>query len=765
MEKEWRHRTMKRILIALLVLLAATATGVAYVNTDNAQRAAMQNAAGRIGQPFTIPDNPRLADPDHVYAALLEAATVNHVNVVRTAVGYAPDGRTQITQYVLLTGDTHLYQGFELRSGRWLAAADTAYPSRYLSTATSTDPDQVGVLRDFGGNDLIAIHGLRSAFDSLPVAGNYVVEAATPAAAQFLAALADRASGAAGTPGSLTAADFTPAGARFEGSTTSYGGLLTAIQFLIIFLTALLLAYRVLHEAKAAGIMKLHGFGAAGVWFELAGRLILTVLAGCAVVVLLVSRVIPDTTSAFTAAVYLTLLRAFLIMLAASLVTYAYVARSRISDAIKNRKDTRSLFAVNTVVKSAVSIALILVGAGIWLQYTQVAAERDRLGNWDRTKGYGIFYPVSVGNDLVEEQTGQPGPTTAEVYDLYPELNSAGGLFVDASMYEPLALTQALPSGAFRAMTVNPNYLNQFPILDSVGQPVIVPETTTDWVVLAPVTYKDRQAQIEGYFQGLRSGTGEQQGAAQAEKAMFGRDAPASVANQKVTVIWIQPGQKIFSFNPNVDPDHGNAVADPIVQVITTSNSLGVDRANMITGGANTDMKVRLSQGNPAATLAGLQPTLVRLRLADNLRHLVTMDDYAAQRIQSLQDQIRGITIAVAAIYTGLLLLTAQSLAIIFERYSRKVVVRRLFGFGFARRYREILRIFAVIWTVQLAVAVLANRLGVNPFSTEPTAPAPGLGVVVAVTGLATILELAFAIFVLARIERRNTITVLKGDF
>jgi len=752
---------MKRIIIALLVLLAAAAAGVAYVNTDNAQRAAMQNAASRIGQPFTIPDNPALADPGHAYNALLQAAILNHVNVVRTTAGYAPDGRSQITQYVLLTGDTRLYQGFELRSGRWLTATDTGYPARYLSTVTSADPNQVGVVRDFGGNDLIAIRSLRSAFDSLPVAGNYVVEAATPAAtAGFLTALADMASRAAGTPGAITAADFTAAGVRFAGSATPYGGVLTALQFLIIFLTALLLAYRVLHEAKAAGIMSLHGFGAAGVWFALVGRLILTVLAGCTAVVLLGSRAIPGATNAFTAAVLLTLLRAFLIMLAASLVTtYAYVARSRISDAIKNRKDTRALFAVNTVVKSAASIALILVGAGIWSQYTHVAAERRQLGNWDRTKNYGIFYPTSIGNDLVETQTGQAGPATAEVYDLYPKLNAAGGLFVDASMYEPLARTHPLPPGAFRTMTVNPNYLKRFPIRDSAGQPVSVPETTTDWVVLAPVTYKDRQAQLERYFHGLR------RAAIRPEKVMFGRDAPASIAHQKVTVIWTQPGQNIFSFDPKVNPDHGNTVADPIVEVLTTANSLGVDRANMITGGANTAMKVRLSPGGTVATLAALQPSLARLRLADNLRDLVTMNDYAAQRIRSLQDQIRGITIAAVAIYTGLLLLTAQNLAIIFERYSRKIIVRRLFGFGFARRYREILSLFAAIWAAQFLAALAANRLGANPLSPQPSAHAPGLGVVIAVTGLATAVELAFAIFVLARIERRNAITVLKGDF
>ena len=167
---------MKRVIVALLMLLSAAAAATVYVNTDNAQRQLMQHAAASVGQPFTIPGDPRLADPVKMYAALRTAAADARVNVFRTSVGYTPDGRPQVTQYVLLTTNTHLFDAFSLRSGRWLRPEDADHPERFLSTTQTGSPDQVGVLGDFGGNDLVAVRGLRSAFDSLPVAATYDVE-------------------------------------------------------------------------------------------------------------------------------------------------------------------------------------------------------------------------------------------------------------------------------------------------------------------------------------------------------------------------------------------------------------------------------------------------------------------------------------------------------------------------------------------------------------------------------------------------------------
>ena len=748
---------MKRVIVALLMLLSAAAAATVYVNTDNAQRQLMQHAAASVGQPFTIPGDPRLADPVKMYAALRTAAADARVNVFRTSVGYTPDGRPQVTQYILLTTSTHLFDAFSLRSGRWLSPADADHPERFLSTTQTGSRDQVGVLGAFGGNDLVAIRSLRSAFDSLPVAATYDVESSDQSSFdRFLNSLAQASSQLAGGVGLFTAASFKGGIDSFAGYTTDFAPILNAVQYVIIFFAALFLAFQVLHEAKKAGVMKLHGFGVVRVWFAIAGRLILISLVTSEAIALVASRFVPDTTFEFTASVGLTIVRAFAVMLVASIVAVAYVVRTNISNSIKNRKDTRGVFAVNTLVKIACSVALIAVGAGLWLQYTNAAGERQQFGNWDRARGFGIFYPGEVGNDLVETETGGNATTAAEVYDLYPLLNDRGALYVDASNYEPVALAESFPPGAYRTIDVNVNYLKQFPLRDDSGRTIVIGEDTSDWVVLAPSRYRSQQAEILAYFQLQRTGNGS------AEQAAFGRAAPASVAHQKVFIIWMQDNQAVFSFNPLVNPGHGNNIVDPFIEVMTSANSLGLDRANMI--GA-TALKIRLLDGDTVRTLQDLLPTLKRLKLDDNLPYLITMDEYVSQQIARLDNGIRSVELAGIALFVGLLILAVQSISILFERYSRRITVRRLFGAGFMRTYREPLLIFTAVWSFQLVGALVANRLGLNPFSTQTFSSVADDFTVVGIAASVALAEGLFSAGVLTFIERRSVVRVLKEEF
>jgi putative ABC transport system permease protein len=754
---------MRYVIVALLMVLSAAAAATEYVNTDNAQLQLMQHAAVIVGRPVTIPGDPRLADPAKMYAALRTAAADARVNVFRTSVGYTQGGRPQVTQYALLTTDTHLFDAFSLRAGRWLRPEDADHPERFLSTTQTGSPDEVGVLGDFGGNDLVAVRGLRSAFDSLPVAATYDVESPDqPSFDRFLSSLAQAASQLAGGAGLFTAANFRGGNDSFAGYTTEYAPILSVVQYVIIFFTALFLAFQVLHDAKKAGVMKLHGFGVVSVWFSIAGRLILLTLLASEVLALLASRFVPDTTVQFTASVGLTIVRAFVVMLVASIVACAYVARANISNSIKNRKDTRGVFSLNTLVKVACSVALIAVGAGLWLQYSNAAKERAQLGNWERARGYGIFYPGEVGNDLVEAETGGNATVAAEVYDLYPLLNDSGALYVDANAYEPAAA--AYPA-TFRSIEVNVNYLKRFPLRDDSGRTIVIADGTSDWVLLVPSRYRSQQADILAYFQLQRTGSGSQEGAAQAEQAVFGRPAPASVAHQKVSIIWTQDNQAVFSFNPLVNPDQGNNIVDPFIQVMTSANSLGIDRANMIGGGGGGALKVRLLGGDTVRTRQDLLPTLRRLQLDDNLPYLVTLDEYISQQIAALDDGIRSVEIAGVALFVGLLVLAVQSISIVFERYSRRITVRRLFGAGFMRTYREPLLIFGAVWSVQLIGALVANRLGLNPFSTPTYSSVADDVTVVGIAVSVALAEGLFSAGVLAFIERRSVIRVLKQEF
>lgn len=296
---------------------------------------------------------------------------------------------------------------------------------------------------------------------------------------------------------------------------------------------------------------------------------------------------------------------------------------------------------------------------------------------------------------------------------------------------------------------------------------VDITESTTDWVVLAPVSDKPRQAQLLNYFQRGRTGTGTgaQQGASQAEQSIFGRRTPPRLTHQQVRIVWLADHQQVFSFNPKVAPGNRNLVTDPILEVMTLANSLGIDRANAITGSSDTALKLRLRDADTAATQQALAPTLRDLRLDDNLRHLVTMNEYVLLELQHLQDGVRDVAIAAVALLVGMLVLIAQSLTVIFDRYSRKIVVRRLFGLGFRRTYREFLRLFGVIAVVQTVGALIANAVGLSPFSTATSSGAVSPLVVLGVSAAVVAAELLFSTAVLTVIEKRNVVRVLKGEF
>lgn len=751
---------LKRVLIGLLVVLAGLSGAVAFNQADVDERLAMQRATSTLGPSFAIPATQEFADPDLVYPAISAAALAAQVNVFRTSVGYDADERPQTTHFVFLGAEsTTLFDSFRLREGSFPSVDETREGSEFVSTLRTIEPAQVGVLADIGENDRVSIRPLDVAFESLPVSGGYVLECGPAACAQFLADLAAELGEATGLP--VQAEDLAVQQPTLRGADIAKTPWLAASVWALVIVIAILAAYRQLYEAKRAGVMRLHGFSATRTWFAISGRTILLTMLVSGGIALIVVALIPGSTLGLLIAAAFQLVSATSLALLASLLTLVYIHRVRVSESIKNRKDTRLLFVLSTILKIGLSMALIIVGAGIASHYAEIDHERAQLDNWQSTSQYGVFYPKSIGNDLVELEGGQAGSTAQEVYELYPALNDQGALFVYAAAYQPQALAQEIEPGGYRSMRVNPNYLAQYPVLDDSGAAVSVDDGEADWVLLVPATLRSEEQRIRNYFQIQRTGDGTRQGVVQAERAVLGRDVPEAILTQEVRIIWIQAGQDVFTFDPLVNADAGNVVRDPIVEVMTEANSVGIDRANGITGGPDAGVKVRLVNGSTTDTMQQLAALLERLRLDDNLRHLVTMNDYVLGELQRLQESLRSTVVTAAALLVAFLVLTVQSLTLLFEQYSRRIVVRRLFGLGAGRRYREFLRLFAIVWIAQLLGAIGLNALGFSPFAFGNVSSLVVLGI----AGAALTIEITLSAIALAALERRRTINVLKGEF
>jgi len=421
----------------------------------------------------------------------------------------------------------------------------------------------------------------------------------------------------------------------------------------------------------------------------------------------------------------------------------------------------RTTIAIATAAKVACGVVLALITLQALLQLAELRARQDLVDGWSDTGRYAVFFPHSNGNDAAELQTGGHTTKIAEARDLYPILDEGGAIFIDAGNYLPGAPTsQHLPAWPIR---VNPNYLDRYPIMDASGRPIRVDDDETSWVVAVPERYREYAAQIESFFRATRAGDESIDGAVQGQERMLKEPVPSRFRSQGVRILWTASGQEVFSFNAEVNAERGNMIVDPIVEIMTTSNSMTVDRLNSITGSLDTPLKVRVD-GDPAAALRRLLPTLESLRLDDNLRALVTTNEAMLQQLEELRSTILW-TVAVAAFALAVMLAFDVSLVVIVcDRLRRAIAVRRLHGMGRVRAHREIFVLLGVAW---LGQSVLAGAILLVP-AFHPRGPAAQrlaageLSTLIAMAVVVLLTELILAAVVAGTIERRSMVGRLK---
>lgn len=749
---------LKRLLVLVLAALAFVAAAVGVDQADRTERLRLNQAGTSTGTPFSIPVRPALTDPTKVLDALEVAADRNHVNVLRTSWGYDAQEQPISTIYLYQSASqASLFENFRLSQGRSLTAEETRSDAAFMATGGSETAEQVGVIADIWHNDALFVRPLAAAFASLPAAGQYQVECGQPEECKNF--LQDLAGNFKQFDPQFTTKLLTDTTTLVRGQRSAADGLWTwGLIWAVVISVGILAAFRQLYEAKRTAVLSLHGYSWVRSWFVVSGRLSLLTMLIAGVLAIGAAALVPGVTAAAVVAVAANVAGTAALAVVATLVSAIYIRGLSPVQALKNRKDTRLLAGLSLGLKFVIASVLIVLGVNLIGQYQVMSAAAAKLGSWAATSQYGVFVPKSVGHDLVEAQTGGLASTSAEVHQLYPRLNEEGALYVDASEYETAALAQE--QGGRRSMTVNANYLAAYPILDADGLPVKVSDDTTDWILLVPAAMHDQAAEITAEFQASRSGTEETESASVLEKRLFGRTAPPEIRDQRVRIIWIEDGQGVFAFDPEVAPDAGNRVSDPIISVITSANSLGVDRLNGVSGAAGSAIKVKLDNGDTAATLSRLQPTLRELQLDDNLNHLVTLNDYALADLQLAQQSVSDAAVALALALFLFCLVALQTATVLFEQNSRRIVVRRLHGYSFGRRHAEFLLFWVLAWFGQAAVTVAALVVADGRWGLPQ--PAPSLLLVV---GVFAGVELLIAGGTLSLAERRRVPAILKGDF
>jgi hypothetical protein len=350
---------------------------------------------------------------------------------------------------------------------------------------------------------------------------------------------------------------------------------------------------------------------------------------------------------------------------------------------------------------------------------------------------------------------GTPTEYTA-LTELYPILNQKGAIYADVGQYQSENLGVQLPTGTYPFMVVNPNYLKVFPVADSLGNSLIIEESETDWVILVPEQYQSQENSISQYFQSLRIGG--------RDEYFFGIDTEERFYNQPVKIIWTQENLEVFSANFNVYPENFNNIPDPLIAVMTLSNSVASDRRNAFTGGIFGPLQIHLINRSPIETYNDLLPSLESLHLEDNYSGIEVYGDSVAFEIQTLDYSAYENLAKIVMVSISFIVLAFISVVMFFSYQSRASIARKLRGHGLFRRYRSYFLLLLVNWS--LMIWLFASKFYKNIFSSHDNSLDAGIYSWISLTPVVTYFLVEVGIVVLGFFwtERRNTVNLLKEE-
>ena len=289
----------------------------------------------------------------------------------------------------MLYGPTQLARHLQLGSGRFLSPSESRVGAHFVASWSGASDAQVGRILALPGTTHVAVRPLKEAFGAVPVAGQYYVEPTGRARADtFTTVLA--ASLSKQLDAQVTREQLAPFGTMNPGPRGNTDGLLRAAYNTLLLLVVLLAVYLQLHQAKRDAVLRLHGYTSTAAWFQQGGSLVLLLTAGVMLLAVISAVVIPGVTIGLGVDMAIQTGLAGTLIALGTLVARRYLVRIPLGNSLKNRKDTRGLFTLNTAVKGVCAIAVIVTGAGLWNQYQAALGTQWSLQDWAKARDYGV---------------------------------------------------------------------------------------------------------------------------------------------------------------------------------------------------------------------------------------------------------------------------------------------------------------------------------------------------------------------------------------
>lgn len=482
---------MRKIVILFLVISSLFSFLISFRETANKQIEEIEQLDSSVGKPFTIPDDPLLNDPKEMIELIMSSSKKYKTNIFRPATNFSTNDKVEISKYVLLTQQTDYFNGIELSQGKFLSKLDTQSENFYLSTHKSKDKNQIGQIEKFGITSEITIKPLKNSFDYLPVNGTYYAEIKGKYSFEdFLKGFVNEINEKFDSTFEIN--DFLQTREVNDSYAEISTSSLQQYNYLILIVTLFLLIYYIVNESKTIGVLKLHGYSNIRIWFQIVGKLLILTFCFSLLLSIICAIFLPGSTFSFIMNTIMKQIINYLIIGSLSILTYFYIRKVKVNLAIKNKKDTNSIFIFNSILKIVCSVLIIVIGSSTLNQYSEVKKKQSHLEDWKVSKDYGVFNPLYIGHDIEDVNNGKP-QLTNDIDNIYPILNKMGALLIDTREYEEEFIRLNSRYKGIRSIVVNDNYLKQFPVYNSEKQPISINEREKRLILLVPEKYKQQR--------------------------------------------------------------------------------------------------------------------------------------------------------------------------------------------------------------------------------------------------------------------------------
>lgn len=732
-------RRLIYIIIACSIFCYALITETEFSNKEIIR---LQELDVKYTYSFSIPNNDTIIDPDKLFPAILEASSNTNSNVIRTLFTDGDNGY-EVEKYVLLSGASDYMSAFEIKHGRTLTLDDSRSKSNiYVSTKKDDSEMQIGEIRsEMKGMDL-TIYPLYAQFSYYKADGVYMVELGNDVSLQkFLEMLAESINKYCETNIDYTDLQIECTSVVRIPYVDTF--MFYLLQISLCMMLILVFLYNLFYETKKLSIIKLFGNENHILFWNYQKKfLYITFLA-----------VFISSMYSFIKYVNLEYLIIYFGRIAIfalfqfgiiSGILLAIMYRADILKGLKSGYTSKYIYYLNTLAKIICICVVIYCGQTVYDTLKNSLIMEDKMKNWEIADEYGIFYPYYIGFDMSRDEEKEREIAIGQ--DLYSYLNRNGALYVDATRYEYGCQSlneETLCTWQFD-VTVNPNYLNIFPLYDTNGNRIQINEDESDMILLVPEKYSFHEEEIVTYYKNT------QLDKIDMSKKYYEINCD-TLLDQNVRIIWLQDNQGIFGFSTRVLSNEEGYIMDTITLVVTEKNSTLLERIGILGKGDLDPLKVFVGNySNSYEAYNSLIPMLDELNLTDNLKSLVSINENINERILELQAQRR---IALTMTIVGMLILAVlviQNTILDFHRNKQKYIIKKIHGI-------HMMKIYGLHMFLSTAIYIVIGIAFILFFSDNESMYYLSAAIILIV------IQFMISIFSIVKLETKHISNVLKG--